>query len=201
MPPEYLDVDEETLRVTIWGKYGIIPQGLNMLRLGFWKEYDRVLNSSTAEFSTERVYAGVCGPGYFYKIMKEHKMVAWILCRPSSYKELLEEGLSYSLLELRKILELPTLDKNGKVNKTILENKIKIFALLDARKHGAFVQRMEQKNLNISADAKDVRQALDQLSAEEIDRKIAMLEKKDGKKSLPDILLESSDEDVGPEAS
>lgn len=195
--PHLFDMAEDELQKYIFKELSPTP-AYNMLRSKFWTEYERHY-MDRGSFKMERVFSGVCSMSTFYKMLKNPASVAWILCKPSDYVEIADEALMFSLKELRKILALPIMNAKGVINKSVLENKIKIFALLDARKHGAFMQRLEQKTLNISADAKDVKEALENMSSEDIDARIKQLERKSEKARLPDILAEATESVAGGE--
>lgn len=199
--PELLEMSEDELRLKLWGHKTPPPVTLNMIRLNFWIEYHQSQSRPTKNFFIDRAYLAVCSPPYFYKMVNNPPMLAWMLCEPTSYAASVTEGLSRAVEEMRAILDLPTVDLNGRPNKTVIEAKIKVFALLDARKNGAFTQKIENKNLNLSADMKDIKQITDAMTDEDLEKRIALLEKRvPSNPSRPDITVEVEEYAPGPDA-
>jgi hypothetical protein len=85
--------------------------------------------------------------------------------------------------QLRDVLELDHVLKNGKIDTKLLELKAKITFALDARKNGGIIQRVEQKqmNLNISTSDKKVAQAALGGTMEDMEKRIRQLEKEERK--------------------
>jgi len=108
--------------------------------------------------------------------------LAWILCPPASYDNMLEEALARGLSRINEILELPFYDSSGRPDSKIMELVLKATAFLDVRKHGMPTQRMEStatvNTLNVSVTKKDLKQLGSHSSIKEIDEKIKQLENK-----------------------
>jgi hypothetical protein len=132
------------------------PQ-LNRLRIAFWKEYDAAQSQ-------------------LRPMMWAHNsaMLAYILCPPVSYDVFLEEALSFGMTRIREILNLPLHDENGKVNAKVGELILKAAAFLDLRTHGGFLQKSVHAEVGMGVGS--IKKLADQLSIEEINKKIAELE-------------------------
>lgn len=187
--PQYLNLCEEDLKEVLYGRGKEPPRFDNMLRIQFWGELYRAQRKGGA-FSIPNVYHEVCSPATFYKYIRHPKVLAWLICPLTDYLTSVTEMLTLSISQMRDILILPNLDIRGNPNVKLLETKLKVFMVLDARKNGMVVQRVENKNmnLNLTADAKDVQTFMEQMTLEQIDTRIKQLEKKDIP-LIPDTLV------------
>jgi hypothetical protein len=75
---------------------------------------------------------------------------------------------------IREILDLPLRDEDGKVNPKVGELILKAAAFLDLRTHGGFLQKSVHAEVGIGLNS--VKKLADELSLEEIDKKIKELE-------------------------
>lgn len=179
--PEYFTLDEKTLYKRLKEEgYQPTPTD-NRLRLSFWLEYDRA-QASGKGMVISNILAGICTRDYFYGpyLSKSYK-VAWILCPPTDYVTKISEALDFGLDQLREVLDLPILDEKGRINVKLGELKAKIVAMLDARKHGAVVQRVEQKNMNLNIATSDNQVAKMALSGtmEDLQKRMKELERRE----------------------
>ncbi len=175
--PELFQMDERQLR----RKLSPTPTD-NRMRLAFWLEYDRAQAAQTRHMNMARIYEGVSSREFFetFYVTKPER-VAWLLCHPHSYEVIMSEALAYGVERIREILEMPFIDKKGKIDHRTMEMVLKTVALLDVRVKGATIQRVEQKNLNVhvGTGGKDVTQALLGNSMDEIEARLKYLEKKE----------------------
>ena len=172
------------------------------IRLSFWEEYNRVtMSHGDAEktiplnsMNMENVVRGVCHKSYFTgDYISSPQKVAFMVCPPASYLKATEEALIFGIDQLRDILALDNftdvLDKRtGKIKKILntklLEVKAKITLTLAHQAKGSIVNhKVESKNLHIVGGvgsvgpetlptARQVRFISNEMSMEEIDRKL-----------------------------
>lgn len=152
----------------------------NRMRLQFWLEYDQA-QASGKKMRMEQVFGGLCSKQYFYgRFIACPEKLAWLLTPPVHYVNKITEALDYSIDRLRDFLEEDPA-AYGKNKLKAVELQLKIYLMLDQRKHGAFTQKIEQKNmnLNVATTDKQVAQALAGESMEELDRRIKDLERRE----------------------
>lgn len=178
--PDLFSMDEKELKHHLRHS-GLTPTPTdNRLRIMFWQEYDRAM-AHESSMQMNNVYAGVCTHGYFHQhYLPVAEKVAWLLCPPADYVAKIAEVLDYGLDRMREILEMPLTDPvTGKFNGKLAELQAKITFMMDMRKHGAFTQKIEQKNMSLSITARAGaanEMALDN-SMDELDKRLKELEK------------------------
>jgi hypothetical protein len=139
----------------------------NALRMKFWVEYDEA-QAEHRNMKPVRIYAGICEPPVFYRLMQDPQKCAWILTRPASYEASIAEMHQFALSRLRKILEIET-KQDSKMGKLQLE----IFATLDNRLKGSVVQ----KTMNVHATLPNKSALPEGAKKEELERRLAELER------------------------
>lgn len=177
----------------------------NRLRIAFWMEYDRVQAGFRHKMDMTHVYGGVCSSAYFsdyYCIVPEK--LCWLLTPPASYMIKMNEALDFGVDVLRNILSLDNVTEDGKPNVKLMELQAKIVAMLDARKNGAFTQKIEQKSMHLNVDVPmgQVKGATMEETMRLLEERIEKLQKQDRLARVPepktvDILTEATV--VGPE--
>lgn len=168
--PELFEMDETALR-----KLTRFGQTANMLRLAFWQEYQASLDGDRA-MVMERVYGGLVTVGTFYNsYLPRPEFVAWLLCRPTAYETALEEALEFGVTRLREVLELPIL-VNGKVDVKTAAVVLKAYQMVEMRLKGGYVQKIEQKSMNLTGSMKDVKDIQQLKSMEEIQARFKALD-------------------------
>jgi hypothetical protein len=173
--PALFGMDERTLYKHLSGMSRRPTITDNRLRLKFWNEYDRAQSVGNGkEMNITAILSGICSRPFFYDhYLSKPENVAWMLCIPASYEVVMEESLQFGLEQMRDILALP-IEKDGKINTKLAELKAKITDMLHTRIKGAVVQ----KNLNINATPSQVQQAGEELTMEDIQRRLKEIEKK-----------------------
>lgn len=173
--PVLFGMDERVLLGTLRSRKQTPTITDNRLRMKFWNEYDRVQATSTKEVNVTAIIAGICSRQFFYEhYLKSPEHVAWLLCVPASYEVVMEEALQFALEQMRDVLALPNEDASGKLNTKLIELKAKITDMLHARVKGAVVQ----KNLNINATPAQVQQTGEDMTMEDIQRRMKEIEKR-----------------------
>lgn len=144
--PDLLGLPEKSLRHSLQ-KLNAQPDITdNQLRLKFWQAYEECQARGHKAMSIQNVCAGICDREWFHeKYLQNPMKLAWILCVPTNYVVVIDEALQYGIMRMRDILEMNVIDPvTGKVNNSLLQMQLKIVTMLDARKHGAVVQRSMQ---------------------------------------------------------
>lgn len=195
--PDWIGVSEQELIDRMGGNMVKIPPSVHIMRMNFWNEYNRATLHGKPKMEQGAITDSSHYTGVFYRAIKNPRFLAWIVCIPDQLKHMQEEGLYAAMRELRSILDIPNTNSKGQVNTKVLEMKVKVYALLDARIHGGFTQKVENKTLNINTNMKDVVAGIQQVSAEELDKRLeqfmAAKEKKEqAKLKAPDIEVEGN---------
>lgn len=172
LPQEYLEMDSEELEAL-----ASPTPTLYKLKYQFWKEYEAAQDRG-GTMSMVQVFNEVCSAEMFYrKVIKNQKVLAWMIRPVVSYKLATEEALQFGIKKLRRILAAPLEDEKGRVDARQAKLVMAIVDFLDRRVMGAVVQK--SVNVNIGAGARDrreVEQQLASLSIEELDKKLLNLE-------------------------
>lgn len=157
----------------------------HQVRLSFWLEYERVQTEFDKKMRTGNFLRGVMGEEYFYQEwLKDQLRVAFLICPPVAYTAQLQEAVSFGLSRLREILSLPFYDdETGKVDVRVADLILKTTLALDMRQNGAITQKIQMENrtlqVSVKAGMKDVNEAVLKGSMAEIDKRLALLEKKE----------------------
>jgi hypothetical protein len=180
IPPELFQLEPKELEKLTPKKEFTLTD--SRLRTAFWIEYGRS-QEVMKNMRMDNVYGGICTAPYFYQtVLLDKVRLAYILQPPTNYNIAMEEALHLGVDRLREILDLPIIDENGKPNPKVADVILKTVQMLDMRVKGAIIQRIEQKNLNVSVDAKKMNNQIDEAqSVDEIDRKLRELEEKANK--------------------
>lgn len=131
-------MDEGSLRTKL------APSAIdNRLRLAFWLEVDKCINSNGAhQFSEQLVFAGIVTKEVWQKkYLTNAKKMAWILTPVGNYESSMMEALETGVSQLRKILSAPLFDDAGKLDTKAAKIVVDVFKLLDERVRGTVVQK------------------------------------------------------------
>lgn len=173
IPQHYRILDERQART----KFRPSP-AMNQLRAAFWLEYNKAQTLQKERMDPVNIYAGIVAREYFFAVaMKSKEMVAWMLLPPRAYHAMLNEAWTASMDRLREILDAPLYDKKGRLSATTAQLLVKVFSLLDQRKHGSVVQK--NVNVNLSGqEAKEAAIAMQGSTMEALDKRLLDLQKK-----------------------
>lgn len=158
---------------------------MNQIRAAFWLEYNMVQTIQKPHIDPHKVYAGIVSRDYFFNVvLKSKEMMAWMLIPPQQYQAILNEAWTAAMDRMREILDAPLYDKKGHLSTQTANLIIKVFSLLDQRKHGSVVQK--QVNVNLTGEqAKEAALAMTNNSMEALDKRLADLDKKMKKAGAP----------------
>lgn len=174
VPRELLELNEGDISRKVHSEKLMSPE-LRMLRVAFWAEYDKA-QAMMRKMNMTNVFGGVCSITYFRnRVVTNPLMLAYILTPVSEYEVNIKELLVYGLAQLREILSLPHVDKNGKPDPKMAEVKVKIVQDLITRDRGSVVHKIESKNLHMNVnqnvpDGRDMRSVEREL--EELQREL-----------------------------
>lgn len=173
IPDAYRRFDEKSARK----KFRPTPV-MNQLRAAFWVEYNSVQTHNHDKMTMARVYAGICSHDYWENVVIHSKeMLCWLLIPPQNYQALLDEAWDAGLSKLREIIDVPIYDEKGKLQIQASNLVIKVWQILDQRKHGSVVQK--HMNVNLTGDdAKEVAQMMEQNSMEALNFRLKAIKKK-----------------------
>lgn len=171
------NLDERDLKNALKKKSIHISKIDNCLRIKFWIEYERAAATDT-RFNDANVYTGICTKSYFKdNYMNTPEKVAWILTPPLDYETSLLEALDFGNEQMRDVLDLPHIDPTtGKIDHKLIEIKMKIRNSVESRLLGGVVQRSENLLAVTDMPLAKVREYTQNMTEEEIDRKIKTYE-------------------------
>jgi hypothetical protein len=177
---DIFDFPERELKKELLRRFSYRPSvEENRLRLSFWTEYDNALRESR-QILLDRVWGPVMPQPAFYYLMRNISPLAWMFCPPSNFDQFLDEAVQFGLNRLRDYLDIDPVDPvTGRLNLKLMELQAKIVTQLELRKHGGITQRIEQKTQNLHAHIGRKGDDIDSLPLEEIEKRIALLEKKE----------------------
>lgn len=179
--PEMFGLDERDLFKALRSDNMVPSPTDNRIRLQFWFEYDRAQHE-LRNMQPAAIYAGVCSKQYFYgTFLDRAEKVAWMMTPPVDYVTKINEALDFGLDRMRDILETDPKDIPEKSRIKFMELQAKIVAMLDQRAKGGFVQKVEQKNMNlhVATTDKQVAAAMTTSTMDELDKKIKELERRE----------------------
>lgn len=188
IPEDILSLSETDLVEKYFNSATGVPVVLAKLRVAFWKEYDYQLKKKFGgRIVIAKLVCGICGDRAFFKeVLDKPHALAFLLMRPAEYWNAIEEISQICLPEMRRIMLMREMinEKTGTPDYKLLDLKFKIFQYIDARIHGGFTQKVENKNLNVNVEATP--EQLEQFkSVEEIDKRLAELERDKAQEALP----------------
>lgn len=121
---------------------------------------------------------GIMTVAHFANQMKRPECVAFILRPPGNYEIFMKEALNFAVDQIRDILEQDHMNpKTGLLDAKIADVKRRIFVDIADRVKGMPVQRTENLNVNKELGPKQSFESSMPVSAADIDKKIADLEK------------------------
>jgi hypothetical protein len=143
----------------------------NTLRYCLWTEHAFAVERGEPRINCSRVYAPVCSKQTWHTIIKSRR-VFWILTPPVDIMAMNRMAYQKGIEKLYDILDLPVTDKDGKVNASLANLQMKIFALLDVRLNGPITHKHEisqtNRNVHIGVSADQVKKLFEQAQKEAI---------------------------------
>lgn len=146
IPEELWKLKQEDL------KRKVLPgKTVEALRFSFWIQYNDTIFRKLPKINFHRVWGPICSEIYFYqKVLNSPMMLCWMLQPPQKYARCMEALLDTSMERIREILNLPIVDRRGKVDTNTAKLIMAIHNRIEDRVKGAVVQRTESKQLNLN---------------------------------------------------
>lgn len=177
LPRKAFEQDEKTLRTLLNPS-----EQQQMLRTRLWQLLNERLGFQGApRISTSELCRGVSNTDYLERIYTLPYAVAWLLCPTLNYETRVESLLERSYDRMREILDLPLKDDNGAVDMKVANLILQVAKMTDMRSRGGYVERIEQKTLNVNASAREAQAMFggkEVLSLDQIEERIKLLEGK-----------------------
>jgi hypothetical protein len=171
--PQYFNKPEKELFKILKADCFVPDRTDDLLRVKFWNEYDRAQVHGT-NMVMAYVTQGVCEKTFFNEIyLFRAPRLAWLLCPPANYAAALDEMLNNAYRNLSEVVRQSVVDDYGKIDLNLAKVQLQIFKELDARKHGAHVQ----KSLHVHrVTSKPVETKAEFETTEDIARRIQILD-------------------------
>ena len=118
---------------------------LKHIRFAFWNEYNYSVDNNK-KMSINRLIGGVCRSTDFYNYIKDDLYLTFILTAPTSIQLVQQELIQIGYEQMEEILNIPTIDDDGRVNTNLIKEKVKILENLENRRWGGVVHRAQIHN-------------------------------------------------------
>lgn len=152
---EIFNKTDEELAKELFPPDGEVPQQHARLKIAFWEEYDLCQRHEADRMDLTRCLGGLVTVSRFRNILaSQPHFLAWLLKPPASYTIVLKEIHELSLKNQLEIMKMPIINADGKPNVKLIEAQHRIFQHTDIRLKGSFIQRIEQKSLNVNLEGK-----------------------------------------------
>jgi hypothetical protein len=194
IPTEWRNLPSEDLEKIVPNELG--PTG-ERLRKALFAEFWRALDQRT-QMAPAMIYGAVCGEATFMRYMNDPKKLAWLCTPPTEYEHEVGDLLDRGLRRVREILQMPLYTQSNQPNVKVAEIILKAVMMLDMRTKGAYTQRVESKNLNISQELPSPNQVPPK-SLLEMEQRIKELEHR--AKEIQGVLPPPNNELVGMQAA
>ncbi len=158
LPERFEALSDYELHQAVKDSTRLRPQQALAIKTAFWHEYERCIEEKLPQIQLNRAVKGITTIAAFkYLIDQEPQFLAWLLRPLREYTSRVKHLHSLAMDELDNILAMShdSVDRFGNkiVDTKLLALKVKIYELIDARINGAFVQKIEQKSLNMNVNA------------------------------------------------
>lgn len=163
------------------------------LRLALWEAYDYAQANEKNHLNIKKVVEGTCTYQHFTRILEnDPAKYAWILIPPQNYQVELKALYETGAKRMREILEIPIDDKT---NPKIMDTQMRIHQNIEMRIHGAIIQRVDERRLNVNVNApatqqvtEEANKAASKMSMEEVERRIQELKEESLKLGAPGVM-------------
>lgn len=124
------------------------------LRVNFWEEYKRVIESREEKMNMANVYAGYCDIKAFKEIIRKSKYkLAYILTPTPTLNSALEDLIQLGSQQMRAVLMVVPVDDEGKLDKSIATLQKEIWQTAVKLKHGSLqTVNVNSKSLQVVAN-------------------------------------------------
>jgi len=180
LPVSILEQNEVTLATLVRP-----TEQKHLIRVQFWNLVEKNKARGT-RFTMQELSSGISTPEFLSKCCRDKHFLAWLLIPRVSYDVRVEALLDQGYERLREVLELPFTDEKGQSNTKAIGQVIAVVKMLDMRRHGGYVQKIEEKSYQIHAKAGDntLVPGAGSMTLDELDMKIKELESNLGIRQL-----------------
>ena len=148
--PQLFEMHETELRAYFREKKHTIPATIGMLRIQFWREYDRVQGG---QMIVANIYRDIASSSHWAQAIRNVNHLAWILTPLASMIAQCDERIDTLMSNMRDVVAISPVDRSGNVDRHLAKLQFEMLMYFDQRKHGAIVQRVEQKTTSTSVNA------------------------------------------------
>jgi len=147
VPKRYLKIEFDSLL-----KYARPNESEQMLRVAFWEEYKRAIAANEDTMNLPSIYGGVCDARVFRDMVEKQPIkLAYLLFPTPSLTNSLEDIIQLGTQQMRRLLALPAIDEEGKVNVKHAALQKSIWTEAIKLKNGTTQNiNINQKSLNVT---------------------------------------------------
>lgn len=177
--PTLFEKHETELRAYFRENKIVIPSTIGMLRVQFWREYDRVQGG---QMLIPNIYRDISSHHVWSAAIRNINHLAWILTPLASMIAQCDERIDTLMSNLRDVAQISPVDRNGEVDRHLAKLQFEMLMYFDQRKHGAIVQKIEQKTTstsvnatitqNLPTDSTKIADMMEKMSLDEINKKL-----------------------------
>lgn len=173
VPKTLLEQDEVTL-TTLCNP----TEQMRMIRTRLWEKFPQYREKQT-RLTIDTWTNGICYPEYLVNRANDNRFLAWVMTPLADYDNRITVLLEKGYQKMKEILDTPIIDPaTGKIDLKSAAMVLSVVKMLDMRKHGGYVQKIEEKSMQFHASAKDAKEIFgsEGLSLEQIEARIRELE-------------------------
>lgn len=154
---------------------------MSMIRTRFWDLVrERQLLHVDTEITIQELARGICSPQYVNNLLaSQFRYVGWLMSPSPDYETRVSSLLDRGYDRVREIFDLPLYSEDGKVDTKTANLILSSVKMLDQRKHGAYLQRIEEKSLQVHTSVEEAKKNSligKALTVEELEHRIKELE-------------------------
>lgn len=180
--PQLFEMGEAELRAYLRQKKMMPNSTVGMLRVQFWREYDR---SEGSIMHLPNIYKNIATHQTWANAIRNIYSLAWILSPLASMIAQCDERIDTLMSNMRDVSSVSPV-RNGEVDRHLAKLQFEMLMYFDQRKNGAIVQKIEQttKSTNVTAnihqnlpsDSEKIMKMVENMSEDELQKKLNQLQ-------------------------
>lgn len=172
IPSSLLECTETTLRTAY--RPGATYE---TIRVFFWDLIERAVRENR-QIQERELYTSIMTQAHYKNMCANVQLLAFILVPRVPYDVKVQQLLDRSLEKVEEILSINIRGDNGEIDPKRANLVMAAFKMLDMRKHGGYIQRIEEKSMTLHGSVKDAQAAshVEKKSMAELDARIKQLE-------------------------
>lgn len=172
--PEYLTQSEVTLKTLLKPS-----EQMEAIRTRIWSLISQRSNSpNPSRIQLSEICHGIAPLPYVEQVLQVDLMAAWCGVPTMDYETRVESMLDKAYARMEEILDLPLMN-NGKLDVKAANLILQVAKMVDLRSKGNYTERVEQKTLQVSTSVSEMKREIGQMTLEQIDQQIKLLEGKE----------------------